>query len=78
MNENENLQEQETPELNLDDIMKEFAPEEGEVPEEAVLEEVYLIYMCPMTLFRGKNTRYSTTRNGKCITLPSAKVKTAI
>ena len=40
MNENEKLQEQETPELNLDDIMKEFAPEEGEIPEEAVLEEL--------------------------------------
>jgi len=34
MNENEKLQEQESPELNLDDIMKEFAPEEGEIPEE--------------------------------------------
>lgn len=40
MNENEQLQEQESPELNLDDIMKEFAPEEGEILEEAVLEEV--------------------------------------
>ncbi len=39
MNENENLQEQENPELNLDDIMKEFAPEEGEILEDAALEE---------------------------------------
>ena len=34
MNENEKLREQEPQELNLDDIMKEFAPEEGEIPEE--------------------------------------------
>ena len=40
MNENEKLQDQETPELNLDDIIKEFAPEEGEIPEELVLEEI--------------------------------------
>ena len=40
MNENENLREQEPQELNLDDIMKEFAPEEGEIPEAAILEEL--------------------------------------
>ena len=40
MNENENLREQEPQELNLDDILKEFAPEEGEVPEQAVLQEL--------------------------------------
>ena len=39
MNENEKLQEQESLELNLDDIMKEFAPEEGEILEEPVAEE---------------------------------------
>ena len=40
MNENEKLREQEPQELNLDDILKEFAPEEGEVPEQAVLQEL--------------------------------------
>ena len=40
MNENENLREQEPQELNLDDIMKEFAPEEGEIPENTILEEL--------------------------------------
>ena len=39
MNENEKLQEQESLELNLDDIMKEFAPEEGGILEDPVLEE---------------------------------------
>ena len=39
MNENEKLQEQESLELNLDDIMKEFAPEEGEILEDPALEE---------------------------------------
>lgn len=35
MNENEKLQEQQDQELNLDDILKEFAPEEGEALEDA-------------------------------------------
>ncbi len=40
MNENEKLLAQEDQELDLEDILKEFAPEEGEILEEALLEEM--------------------------------------